>query len=105
MKQVSVIVNKCLFTMALCFFIAVAAVHAQSAPTVTTTAASTIGSVRATLGGAAGAVLYSPPVTEKGVVWALTVNPTTANNKAVMGAGNGSYSQLVTGLPGRAVVF
>jgi hypothetical protein len=37
-------------------------------------------------------------VTERGVVYSLTTNPTTANTKVVIGSGTGAFSQAVTGL-------
>jgi hypothetical protein len=38
------------------------------------------------------------PVTERGFVYAATVNPTVTNNKVVVGSGTGAFSQTVTGL-------
>ncbi len=38
------------------------------------------------------------PVTERGVCWATTANPTTANNKVASGAGTGNFTANITGL-------
>ena len=69
-----------------------------NSPALTTTAASSISATGATLGGNitnAG----TPAYTERGVCYATTQNPTTANNKrAVAGTGTGSFSTAVTGL-------
>ncbi|OYU95653.1 MAG: hypothetical protein CFE21_10970 [Bacteroidetes bacterium B1(2017)] len=67
------------------------------APTVVTSSATLITSTSATLGGnvtSAGTAI----VTERGVVYATTSNPTTANNKVIIGSGTGTYSQNITGL-------
>jgi len=37
-------------------------------------------------------------VTERGVVWATSINPTTSNNKVVVSGTTGSYSAEITGL-------
>ena len=72
-------------------------------PTVTTTAATTVGAVKATLAGNVTAD-GGATVTERGVVWATTANPTTANTKVAIGTGTGVFSQLVTGLPAATLV-
>ena len=53
---------------------------AATPPTVTTTAATGVGAVKATLGGNVTAD-GGASVTERGIVWATTANPTTANRK------------------------
>jgi gliding motility-associated-like protein len=66
------------------------------APTVTTTAASAIASATATLAGnvtSDGAIA----VTDRGIVYGTSTNPTTANTKVAMGTGTGVFSQQVTG--------
>lgn len=67
------------------------------APSVLTTSISSIGITNATL---SGNVTDSGTnaVTERGVVYATTINPTTANTKVVMGSGLGNFSQNITGL-------
>ena len=67
------------------------------APTVSTGSTTSIGITNATL---SGNVTDSGTnaVTERGVVYATTINPTTANNKIAIGSGLGSFSQNVTGL-------
>ncbi len=66
-------------------------------PSVSTSSASLIGVTNATLGGNvtdSGTAI----VTERGVVYSTTANPTTSNTKVQMGSGTGSFSQNVTGL-------
>jgi hypothetical protein len=45
------------------------------------------------------------PVTERGIVWAIFNNPTTANNRVTMGNGVGSYAQSFTGLPSNTLIY
>ena len=70
---------------------------------ITTTSATTVGAVKATLAGSITAD-GGTTVTERGVVWATTINPTTANTKVAIGTGIGVFSQLVTGLPAVTLV-
>jgi len=71
---------------------------ALSLPTVSTTPAASITSSGATLGGNVTAD-GNAAISEKGVVYATTANPTTSNTKVVVGTGGtGSYSTTVTGL-------
>lgn len=66
-------------------------------PTVTTSSASNITLTSATVGGnvtsSSGA-----DVTERGVVWSTTKNPTTSGDKKQVGSGQGSFSTELTGL-------
>ncbi len=68
-----------------------------SIATLTTFTATSITATSAILGGNitsdGGAT-----ITERGVVYATTTNPTTANTKITMGNGTGSFSQNVSGL-------
>ncbi|WP_175460295.1 MBG domain-containing protein [Flavobacterium frigoris] len=73
------------------------------APTVTTTSATGVGAVKATLGGNVTAD-GGATVTERGIVWATTANPTTANNKVAIGSGTGSFSSLVSSLPSATLI-
>ena len=41
---------------------------------------------------------YSGTITERGIVYATTINPTTANTKIISGSGTGSYTINITGL-------
>ena len=69
----------------------------SSPPTVTTTSAISIGQSSATLGGnvtADGGV----SVTERGIVYSTSSNPTTSDTKVQIGSGTGTFSQSVTGL-------
>jgi len=68
-----------------------------SRPTVTTTSITNINGTIAT-GGGNVTNGGTTAVTAKGVCWALTSNPTTANSKTVDGTGTGSYSSTLTGL-------
>ena len=67
-------------------------------PTVTTATQSAVTASSATLGGnvtSDGTVA----VTDRGIVWGLSANPTTSNTKVANGSGTGSFSATVTGLP------
>lgn len=68
-----------------------------SLASLTTASSSSINSTSATLGGNVTAS-GGATVTERGVVYATTSNPTTANNKVQIGSGLGVFSQNVTGL-------
>ncbi|MCG9880591.1 MAG: YCF48-related protein [Bacteroidia bacterium] len=67
------------------------------APTVTTASASLVGTTNATLGGNVSDS-GTATVTERGIVYATTANPTTANTKVAIGSGVGNFSQNVSGL-------
>ena len=75
-----------------------------TAPSITTTAASNITYTTATLGGnvtnANGAT-----VTERGVCWSTTTNPTISNNKKVIGSGTGSFSAKISELSSNKVYY
>jgi len=66
--------------------------------TVTTAGPTGVGSNTATLGGNVTAD-GGAAVTERGIVWATTANPTTSNNKVTMGSGTGTFSAVVGSLP------
>ncbi|TRX36409.1 T9SS type A sorting domain-containing protein [Flavobacterium sp. ZT3R18] len=72
-------------------------------PTVTTTTATGVGAVKATMGGNVTADAGAA-VTERGIVWATTANPTTANTKITNGTGTGVFSGLVSSLPAGTTV-
>ncbi|WP_343533460.1 T9SS type A sorting domain-containing protein [Pedobacter sp.] len=72
-------------------------------PTVTSTAASGVGAVKATLGGNVTAD-GGASVTERGIVWGLTANPTTSDNKVIIGSGTGTFSSVVSSLPANTTV-
>jgi hypothetical protein len=67
------------------------------APTVTSGAVSDLASTTATLAGEVTATGGST-VTERGVCWNTSANPTTANSKATSGTGLGAYTVGATGL-------
>lgn len=68
-----------------------------SAPTVTTSAATSVAATTATGNGNVTADGGST-VTERGVVWGLSANPTTSGNKATTSGTTGTYSVGITGL-------
>ena len=45
------------------------------------------------------------PVTQHGICWATTQNPTTANNTAVAGTGTGSFTANLTGLAANTTYY
>jgi hypothetical protein len=67
------------------------------AATVTTTAATNIGSTSVVLGGNVTSD-GSSTVTERGICYSITQNPTTADTKLVIGTGTGAFSNTLTGL-------
>ena len=69
----------------------------QYAPTVTTATLTDITETTATAGGNVTSDGNST-VTERGVVYAFTQNPTTSNNKVASGSGTGSFTTSLTGL-------
>jgi subtilisin-like proprotein convertase family protein len=74
-------------------------------PTVTTATQSGVTATSAVLGGEVTAD-GGTSVTERGIVWATTTNPTTANNKVAHGTtGTGPFSATVTGLPALTTVY
>ena len=68
-----------------------------NSPTVTTTPATGVGAVKATMGGDVTDD-GGGTITERGIVWATTVDPTTADNKVSNGTGSGSFSGSVASL-------
>jgi hypothetical protein len=73
-------------------------------PTVITVAASAVTTNTAGLGGNVTAE-GGAAVTEKGIVWSVSANPTIANNKIVMGTGMGNFMQTVTALPQATILY
>jgi formylglycine-generating enzyme required for sulfatase activity len=72
--------------------------------TVTTTAVTTFTTTNAVLGGNVTSD-GNATVTERGVVYATTQNPTTSNTKVTMGTGTGSFSNTVTGLTANTTYY
>ncbi|MBK7629082.1 MAG: DUF1566 domain-containing protein [Bacteroidales bacterium] len=66
-------------------------------PVVTTSTVTSITSVSAVSGGDASSP-YGPLITERGVCWNTSPNPTTANNKTIDGSGSGTFTSTITGL-------
>jgi len=73
-------------------------------PTVTTTAASSITASSATSGGNVTAD-GGASVTERGICYATTANPTTSNSKVASGTGTGSYTASMTGLTANTTYY
>ncbi|MFY7733665.1 MAG: hypothetical protein ACOVSR_09300, partial [Bacteroidia bacterium] len=65
--------------------------------TVITTSPTFVATTLATLGGNVTAD-GGASVTERGIVYSTSINPTTANTKVAMGTGLGAFSQMITGL-------
>ncbi|MEE1944980.1 MBG domain-containing protein [Pedobacter sp. KR3-3] len=76
----------------------------EVAPTVTSAAASAITSNSATLGGNVTAD-GGASVTERGIVWSTSTNPTTADNKVTMGSGTGTFNGTVGSLPLNTTIY
>jgi len=83
--------------------VAATMISSVSPSTVTTTAASSITATTATLGGNVTAN-GGASVTERGIVWGISVNPTTSNNKVTNGSGNGVFSATVSALPAATTI-
>lgn len=75
-----------------------------TAPTVSTNTISNITSSSATAGGNVSSD-GGASVTERGVVFATTSNPTIANNKVVSGSGTGSFSANLSGLSANTTYY
>lgn len=69
---------------------------AAVAPTVTTTAESSVLQTTATSGG--NVTAQGDALVSRGVCWAETENPTTSNDKTTDGTGAGEYASSITGL-------
>src|SRR5690606_207426 len=66
--------------------------------------ATAITATSATLGGNVTAD-GGATVTERGIVWATTANPTTEDNKVIISSGTGSFSQTVSDLPSGTTIY
>jgi hypothetical protein len=73
-------------------------------PSVTTTLAKDFSANSCVLGGEVTSD-GRKPVTERGVVWGTSRSPTVDDNKVVMGAGTGVFSETVTSLPAATLLF
>ena len=69
-----------------------------SLPTVTTATEADVTATSATLGGNVTAD-GGATVTDRGIVWGTSSNPTTSDNQVQISSGTGTFSQSVTGLP------
>jgi uncharacterized protein (TIGR02145 family) len=75
-----------------------------SMATVTSTAVTTFTTTTAVLGGNVTSD-GNATVTERGVVYATTLNPTTANTKVAIGTGTGTFSTTVSGLTANTTYY
>jgi uncharacterized protein (TIGR02145 family) len=73
-------------------------------PTLTTLAIENVTNNSATSGGSITAD-GGTPITERGICWATTQNPTTANNVAVTGTGTGTFTTNLTGLNPNTIYY
>ena len=78
---------------------------AGSNPTVTTNTASIVTSATATSGGSVSSSGGGSQVTERGVCYNTSPNPTTANNKVASGSGSGSFTSILSGLSGSTTYY
>ncbi len=77
---------------------------AVSPPSVTTGAVFSVATNTATIGGNVTAQ-GGAAVTERGIVWSATINPTISNTKVIAGNGTGIFLQVITGLPQGVVLY
>lgn len=77
---------------------------ALSLATLTTATPANVTSTSATLGGNITSD-GNATVTERGVCYSTTANPTTSNSKVVIGSGTGIFSQSVTGLAANTTYY
>jgi len=75
-----------------------------NAPTVSTTVASSVLAYSAIVGGSVTSDGQAG-VTERGVVWSTSQNPTTASNKATSGSGTGNFSVTLNSLTPKTVYY
>ncbi|TDE28224.1 T9SS type A sorting domain-containing protein [Flavobacterium ranwuense] len=75
-----------------------------SLPTISTAVPTIIAATSAVLGGNVSSA-GSSVVSERGVVYALTTNPTTSNTKALVGSGTGIFSGTVSGFESSTVYY
>lgn len=72
--------------------------------TVTTTSASSITANAATLGGSITNI-GGADVSERGICWSTSTNPTISNSKTTDGSGIGSYTSNITGLTAETTYY
>ncbi len=84
--------------------VSITAGAATTTPTVTTTAASSITSSGAATGGNVTSD-GGATVTERGVCYSTSQNPTTSNSKVTSGTGTGSYTCNLTGLTANTTYY
>jgi len=74
------------------------------APTISTTVATGVISTGATSGGNVTST-GGATVSARGVCWATTANPTTANSKTTNGTGTGTFTSSISGLLGGTIYY
>ena len=75
----------------------------STAPTVITSPAASIGATKAVLGGSVSTD-GGAAVTDRGIVWATTYDPTISDNKVSNGTGTGAFSASVSSLPAASLI-
>jgi M6 family metalloprotease-like protein len=84
--------------------VSITAGGATTIATVTTTAASTI-TASSAIGGGNVTADGGATVTERGICYAITANPTTANTKVASGTGTGLFTANMTGLAASTLYY
>lgn len=77
----------------------------SASPTVTTVAASLVTSATATSGGSVSSSGGGSQVTERGVCYHTSPNPTTANTKVPSGSGSGNFVSILRDLSGSTTYY
>ncbi len=77
----------------------------STGPTVTTTTASFITSATATSGGSVSSGGGGNNVTERGICYSTSPNPTTSNFKVISGSGSGSFTAVLLNLSGNTTYY
>jgi len=77
---------------------------APVAPSLLTATVTIFGTTSATLGGNVTSD-GGKPVTDRGIVWNTSTEPTISNNKTAIGSGTGTFSQSVTGIPAGTLIY
>ena len=78
---------------------------AASTPTVTTNAATFVTSATATSGGSVSSGGGGSTVTERGVCYSTSHNPTTSGNKVASGSGSGNFVSILRDLNGSTTYY
>jgi hypothetical protein len=87
------------------FGISVRCLKGDSLAVLSTMPVINIDSTSAVCGGECSLFNGGSPITQRGVVWSTTPNPTTANNNTIDGSGTGSFSSTLTGLTANTTYY